>query len=402
MENLTYYSPTKIFFGKDQLNTLGDEIKFYGNRILFVYGQSHLKQNGVYDRIVHILKNAGIEWFELEGVQPNPRLGKVQQGIDVVRKENLEFILGVGGGSVLDTSKAVALGAKVDYNIWSAYEYFHSDLMHQPNNPNPNVYIPSAALPIGTVITKSGTGSEFDLTSVVTNTETKEKLLIMNGAVYPKFSFCDPTLTYTLSEKEMAYGIADMMTHYFEQYFSPSHNTDFLDYVKEGILKAIIANGRKVLNNLSDYAVRSELMYSATWSCSALNITGVTPEWTSHFIEHEVTALTDLNHGLGMAIIYPAWMKYVSKENPAKFAQYADRVFGVERNGRSDYDMAMEGIKKTQEFWSDLGIPSKLSEVGVDETLFPTIAKQAVRFGPLGSLKQIDEVDVTNILSICK
>ncbi len=402
MENLTYYCPTKILFGKNQLDTLGNEIKSYGNRILFVYGKEHLKNTGVYDRIVHLLKESEIEWIELPGVVPNPRLETVQQGIEICRKEKLEFILAVGGGSVSDTAKAIAMGVKVDYNIWDAYNFFHSNLLHQPKELPTKYLIPDDALPIGVVITKSGTGSEFDLTSVITNTELKEKLIIMNPVIYPKFSFCDPTLTFTLPRDETAFGIADMMTHYFEQYFSPTHDTDFLDHVKEGILQTIIVNAKKALENPTDYAVRAEIMYSAAWSCSALNITGVIPEWTSHFIEHEITAMTDLNHGCGMAIIYPAWMKYVIKELAEKCAQYAEKVWGIERKGRSDLDVAMDGIHRTEEFWKSLGIPSSLSEAGVDSSLFPIFAKKAVRFGPLGSLKNIEEEDVLNILSLCK
>lgn len=402
MENFTSQCPTKIIFGKDQLETLGDEILPYGNRVLFVYGENHLKQNGNYEKIATILRKSEIEWVELPGIKPNPRIDMVHRGIELCRDNKVEFILAVGGGSVSDTAKAIAMGVKTDYDIWEAYNFFHANLMHQPQNPPEKILIPNDALPVGVVITKSGTGSEFDLTSVQTNPELKEKLLIMNPVIYPKFAFCDPTLTYSLPKEELAFGIADMMTHYFEQYFSPSHNTVFLDNIKEGILRTIIQNGEKAMENPTDYAIRSELMYAAVYSCSALNITGVIPEWTSHFIEHEISAKNDLNHGCGMAIVYPSWMKYVYKEHPEKFAQYAERVWGIPRNGNLDEEVALEGIKKTQDFWKSLGIPSTLKEVNVDKSWFPEMAKKAVRFGPLGSIKTIEENDALQILNSCQ
>lgn len=402
MENFIYQCPTKLLFGEGQLENLAEEILPYGKHILFVYGQKSIKESGLYDRISTLLKTAGIEWIELGGVTPNPKLSLVNKGVEICKKEKIDFILAVGGGSVIDASKAIAAGSKVNYNIFNAYHYFHSDLMHTPKIRSTEVYIPSEALPIGVVLTKSGTGSEFDLTSVVTDLDAQEKLLIMNTVFYPKFSICDPTLLYSLPNDQTAYGIADMMTHYFEQYFSPSANTEFLDEFKEGMLRTIIKSGLRTVENPTDYITRSELMYAASWSCSTLNITGVIPEWSSHFIEHEITAITELNHGLGMAVIYPAWMKYVSKEHPEKFAQYGIRVWNLVKGNRSDYDLAQEAIQKTQDFWSSLGIPSSLSQIGIDPSIFPHVAKQAVRFGPLGSLKLLEEQDVLNILEMAK
>jgi hypothetical protein len=402
MENFINQCPTKLLFGEGQLENLANEILPFGNHILLVYGQKSCKETGLYDRIVKILKSAAIDWIELGGVTPNPKLSLVHQGIEICKNEKIDFILAVGGGSVIDASKAIAAGAKVDYDIWKAYNYFHSDLMHSPETRSQEVYIPNDAIPVGVVLTKSGTGSEFDLTSVVTNLEIKEKLLIMNPDLYPKFSICDPTLVYSLPKDQTAFGIADMMTHYFEQYFSPSLHTDFLDEFKEGILRTIVRNGPIVLENPDDYGARSELMYSAAFSCSSLNITGVIPEWSSHFIEHEITAMTELNHGLGMAIIYPAWMRYVSKEHPEKFAQYGIRVWNIVRGNRSDSDLALEAIQKTEDFWFSLGIPSSLTQVGIDPSIFPHAAKQAVRFGALGSLKLLGENDVLTILNMAR
>jgi hypothetical protein len=220
----------------------------------------------------------------------------------------------------------------------------------------------------------------------------------MNPVFYPRFSICDPTLTYTLPREQTAYGIADMMTHYFEQYFTPSSNTEFLDQMKEAVLRTVITCGPHALTNPTDYAPRADVMYAALWSCSAQNITGVIPEWTSHFIEHEVTALTDLNHGLGMAIIMPAWMRHVIDVSPPRFARFARNIWGVEQRGRDDMAVGLEGIDRLVEFWASLGIPRTFREAGVSADVLPVAARRAVRFGTMGSFKPVEEQDVLRIL----
>ncbi len=395
MENFVFYVPTKLLFGKGQLEKLPVELAPYGKRILLVYGKKHIKETGVYERVCGLLKKAGVTWFELEGVHSNPRMDLVYKGIEICREERIDFILAVGGGSVSDTAKAVAAGAKSDFDIWDAFADFLKRV------PDSEKKIPVDALPIGVITTKAGTGSEFDLTSVVTKWEDDaphEKLLHMNPVFYPRFTICDPTLTYTLPPDQTAYGIVDMMTHYFEQYFTGSKNTEYLDRMKEGVLKTVITCGPHALEKPDDYIPRADLMYAAMWSCSAQNIVGVVPEWTSHFIEHEITALTDLNHGLGMAVIFPAWMRYVIDAHPARFARYASEVWDIPRNGRNDFDLGMEGIEKTVEFWSLLGVPKTWTEAGVTPDLLPVAAKRALRFGTMGSFKQLKEEDVLNIL----
>jgi len=395
MENFVYDATTKLLFGKGQLDNLAQEILPYGKKILFVYGEKHLKQTGVYDRITTMLKAAGITWIDHGGVHPNPRLDYVHKGIEICRKEKVDFVLAAGGGSCSDAAKAIAGGAKADFDIWQAFADFRRPV------PFSEKKYPMTALPIGVVITKSATGSEFDITAVVTKTDgpTREKLLLMTPAFYPKFSICDPTLAFTLPADQTAYGAADMMTHYFEQYFGPSTDCEYLDRMKEGVLKTIITCAPQAVKNPNDYNARANLMYAAL-SCSCQTINGVIPEWTSHFIEHEITAVTDLQHGLGMAIIFPAWMKYVIKDNPKKFAQYAERVWDVQRKGRSDLEVGMEGIEKTQKFWASLGIPGTLTAAGVSKAIFPKAAKQAMRFGPMGSVKPINESDVLKILDM--
>lgn len=394
MQNFSYYNPVKLLYGEGQLNNVAQEILPYGKRVLFVYGQKHLKESGIYDQITNLFQDAGITWFDLGGVHSNPRLDLVQKGIEICRQEQIEFILAVGGGSSSDTAKAIAMGAKVDYNIWDAYEDFHN-LMHGNQVADPRV--PTESIPMGVAITKAATGSEFDYTTVLSNHDTQEKLMIINKVMYPKFSILDPTLTYTLPKEQIAYGTADIMTHYCEQYFTPDKDIEILDRTKEAGLKTVIESGVKAIENPKDYLAQSNLLYCAAWACCDQSMTGTLGGWDAHQIEHELSAITDVNHGLGMAIVFIGWMKYVIAEIPQKFAQYAERVWGIERRG-SDLEVGLRGIERTAEYWRSLDIPLTLTEAGVDTSVIPQAAKQAVRFGPLGLVKTLEEADVVKIL----
>lgn len=398
MENFSYYNPVKLLYGTGQVDHVGEEIAPYGKRVLLHYGQGHIKQSGVYDRIAKSLNQAGLEWVELPGVHPNPRLALVRQGIELCRQKNIDFILAIGGGSVSDSAKAIAMGVKMNYDVWPVYEDFNHRLHGGKVRDFP--HIPTGVLPFGVVMTKPGTGSEFDYTSVLTNTDTHEKLMVISKALYAKFAIHDPELTYTLPRQEIAYGTADIMTHIMEQYFTRSTDTEILDRYKEGGLKTVVEMGQRVINNPSDYAAQSQLLYIAAWACSDQTMSGALGGWAGHLIEHEITALTDLNHGHGMAIIYIPWMKYVVGEMPAKFAQYGERVWGIQRQGRSDLDVANEAIQRTADFWSSLGITLTWKETPGVQPILPTAARQAVRFGSLFSIKELHESDVLNILNM--
>ena len=393
MDNFVYQRPVRTLFGRGQLNNLAVEIKRYGTRILLTYGRHHIQHNGTYGRVVTLLKAGGIEWYELPGVHSNPRVDLVRQGIALCREHDLQFVLSIGGGSACDTAKAIAAGVKLPGDIWQAYIDFHTRIPEDEKK-----YVVREALPTGVVMTKAGTGSDFDMTSVLSNWETREKLMIIYPVLFPRFAICDPELSFSLPADQTAYGTADMMTHVFEQYFSHTADAPAQDRIKEGLLKTIIETGPRALANPQDYAARANLLYCASWACSQLVQLGVVNDWSSHLIEHEVTAITDLNHGLGMAIIYPGWMRYVITESPTKFAQYAERVWGIARQGRSDLEVGLEGIERTRQFWSALGIPSTLSAAHVDAAILPTAARQAVRFGPIGSYRTLEERDVLNIL----
>jgi alcohol dehydrogenase YqhD (iron-dependent ADH family) len=394
MENFVYSNPVKMLFGKGQLDNVAQEILPYGKRVLFVYGKKHLKENGVYDRITQQLKDAGIAWVDLGGVESNPKLDLVEKGIAICREENIDFVLAVGGGSSSDTAKAITLGAKADFPIWQAYEDFHN-LMHGNEVEDPKV--PAEALPLGVVMTKAGTGSEFDYTTVLSNREAKEKLMIINKVMYPKFCILDPTLTFTLPREQIAFGTADIMTHYFEQYFAKGDGTEMLDRSKEAGIKTVIESGARAVKNPDDYTAQGNLLYCAAWACSDHSMTGIYGGWDSHMIEHEISAITDLNHGWGMAIVYLGWMRYMIEEMPEKFGLFAEKVWGIERR-HPDVEIGMEAIERTAEFWRSLGIPLTLKEAGVDPAIIPQAAKRAVRFGPIGLIKPLGEEDAVKIL----
>lgn len=396
MENFDYYNPVRMLFGNGQIDQLAEQIKPYGHRILLVYGQHHAKQTGLYEKITDQLKKAGLEWVELEGVHPNPRYKLVETGIELVREHKLDFVLGVGGGSVSDTAKAIAVGAPLAYDVWDVFEDFNR-AMH---NPNYAVQYPvGEVLPFAIVMTKAGTGSEFDYTSVLSRRETKEKLMVINKSIYANFCIDDPSLTFSLPQDETVFGVADIMTHYLEQYLSPSVNTLATDRIKEGLLRTVIESGRRVLENPKDYDARAYLLYAAAWACCDQNMCGSIPEWSSHLIEHELTALTDLNHGHGMALIYSGWMPQVQSSIPSRFVAMAENVWQLPRNGRSDEAYGQAAIEATKEYWRDLGINLSLSASGVDTSLIPTIAERTLRFGAVGSAKALDKEAIITILT---
>ena len=397
MENYVYSNPVKLLYGQGQLEQIADEILPFGKRVLLVYGQKHLKKSGVYDKIIHLLKEKGIAVYDLEGVKPNPRVSLVRKGVEVCKNQDIDFILAAGGGSCSDTAKAIGIGAKVDYDVWQTFEDFHN-IMHQ--NDGDFSHVPSETIPVGVIMTKPGTGSEFDYTSVLSNQETKEKLMVINKVLYPVFAVHDPTLAYTLPKEERKFGIADIMTHYMEQYFTVSKNTLVLDRIKEAGLRTVIESGKEVFENPENYAAQSDLLYCAAWACSDQSMTGAFGAWASHQIEHEISAIADLNHGHGMAVVYIGWMKYILDYLPEKFARFARKVWGIAGNSKSDLELGREGIEKTALFWESLGITLSLSEAGVDSSVISRTAKQAVRFGPLGLIKQLKEQDVINILEL--
>ncbi|MCC3355720.1 iron-containing alcohol dehydrogenase [Bacillus sp. REN16] len=383
MENFTYYNPTKLIFGKGQLQELKNEVPHYGKKVLLVYGGGSIKRNGLYDQVIALLAEIGVEVHELPGVEPNPRLSTVRKGIEICRKEGIEFILAVGGGSVIDCTKAIAAGAKYDGDVW--------DFMTRKA-------VAKEALPIGTVLTIAATGSEMNSGSVITNWETNEKYGWGSPAVFPKFSILDPVNTFTLPKDQTVYGMVDMMSHVLEHYFHQVPNTLTQDQWCESILRTVIETAPKLINDLENYDYRSTIMLNGTLALNNMLNMGYRGDWATHNIEHAVSAVYDIPHGGGLAIIFPNWMKHVLDENVARFKQLAVRVFHVEVEGKTDREVALEGIEKLREFWDSIGAPSKLADYGIGEENLEIMADKTVVYGDFGRFKVLNKQDSLEIL----
>jgi alcohol dehydrogenase YqhD (iron-dependent ADH family) len=387
MNSFHFHNPTKLVFGKDTVEQLGDLIAPYGKTILLVYGGGSIKRTGLYDRVMEQLNGIGATVHELPGVEPNPRLSTVHKGIDLCRKEGVQFILAVGGGSVIDAAKAVAVGVPYEGDVWD-FCIRKAEI--------------EGALPLGTILTLAATGSEMNGNAVITNWEEKQKRSFGSIYAYPQFSILDPALTFTVPADQTANGIVDMMSHVFEQYFSKTENTPLQERLCESILQTVIENGQIALQEPANFAARSNLMLCGTYALNGGMISvGMQNDWASHGIEHEISAIYDIAHGAGLAIVFPNWMKYVYRERIDRFVQYAVRVWGIDPAGKSDEELALAGIEATREYFRKIGAPTRLSEVGIGSESLDRMAKEAVRFGPIGSFKKLEEQDVRNILEMC-
>ncbi|MFM1651334.1 iron-containing alcohol dehydrogenase [Brevibacillus sp. B_LB10_24] len=383
MNSFIYHNPTELIFGKGAIGHLADKVKALGKRILLVYGGGSIKKLGLYDNVVSILAEQGCHVVELAGVEPNPRLSTVYKGIKLCRSEQLDWILAVGGGSVIDASKAIAVGVKYDGDVWDFY-------MRNA--------VPQAALPLGTILTLAATGSEMNRSSVITNWETKQKLGV--STTFPTFSILDPEYTFTVPRDQTVYGIVDMMSHVFEQYFTQTMEIPLQSRFAESILQTVIENAPRVLENPHDYDARANLLYCGTMALNGTLPVGVETDWATHSIEHAVSAVYDIPHGGGLAILFPNWMKYVYKENVERFKQYAVRVWNIDPAGKSDEAVALEGIARTREFFNQIGAPSRLSDYGITDEQLDVMAQKATPFGPIGRFKPLEASDVHAILQM--
>ncbi len=382
MLDFTFQLPTRIIFGRNRLEKIGGEIKKNANRVLLVYGGGSIIRSGLYDRIIEMLKDNGIFFAELSGVQPNPRIDSVRQGVELCRKHDLEMILAVCGGSVIDCGKVIAAAYYYDGDPWDFF------------TRNTRV---TRALPIGAVLTIAATGSEMNGNAVINNDETKEKLGLFHPLLYPRFSLLDPTLTFTVPADQTAAGSADIMSHIFEQYFSPTPGTYVQDRMAEAMLKTCIHYSPIAIEEPDHYEARANLLWTSTLALNGLLSAGKATDWATHMIQHEVSALYDVTHGLGLAILTPHWMQYVLNEDTLpKFVQYARNVWQV--TAADDGQAAREGIDKTAQFFVSLGLADRLSEVGVEENQIEEIARKATAYGSLGRMKKLDAGDVANIL----
>jgi len=383
MEAFSFYNPTKLIFGKGQLEQLKQEIPHYGNSVLLVYGGGSIKRNGIYDKVISILQELNVHIHELSGVEPNPRISTVRKGVDICKKERVDFLLAVGGGSVIDCTKAIAAGAKYDGDPW--------DLVIKKA-------IPDDALPFGTVLTLAATGSEMNSGSVITNWETNEKYGWGSPLVYPKFSILDPVHTFSVPKDQTVNGIVDMMSHVLEQYFHTATNTPLQDRFCESLLKTVIEVSPYLLNDLENYELRETIMYSGTIALNGMLQMGYRGDWATHNIEHALSAVYDIPHAGGLAIIFPNWMKHHAETNPERFKQLAIRVFDVNPKGKTDVQVALEGIERLRDFWNSLGAPSRLADYDINDRNLDLLADKAMARGEFGNFKPLNRNDVLAIL----
>ncbi|MED1203489.1 iron-containing alcohol dehydrogenase [Heyndrickxia acidicola] len=383
MNGFELYNTTRLVFGEGKVNQLGELTKPFGQRVLLVYGGGSIKKSGLYDQVKQQLSLIGAIVQELSGIEPNPRLTTVNEGIRICREKDIQFILAVGGGSVIDAAKAIAAGALYDGDVWD-FTIRKATI--------------TQALPIGTILTLAATGSEMNGGSVITNLETKQKRTMGSKLLYPKFSIVDPTLTFTVPVNQTVNGIIDIMSHVFEQYFSQTPSTPIQDRFAEGILLTVIENGEKAIANGNDYDSRANLLLSGTYAMNGILPIGVTADWATHVIEHEVSAIYDIPHGEGLSIFFPNWMKFVYKERIDKFVQFATRVWNVSPEGKTDDEIALEGIEATRSYFKRIGSPITLQEVGINDEHFERMADEATQFGDIGNFKKLSKEDVLSIL----
>ncbi|MCG9479090.1 MAG: iron-containing alcohol dehydrogenase [Actinomycetia bacterium] len=387
MKNFEFNMPTKVIFGKDTEKNIGPEIKKYTDKVLFHYGGGSIKANGLYDKVLKSLRQNDIEFVELAGVKPNPRLSLVKEGIKLCRENNIEFILGVGGGSVLDSAKAIAIGVPYQGDVWD----FYTDKATIEE-----------ALPVGAVLTIPAAGSEASNGSVITDDSTDYKRPAESELIRPRFAVMNPEVTFTLPPYQTVCGASDIMAHVFERYFTRVKNVDLTDRLCESVLKTMIKYTPQVLEEPENYDARAEIMWTGTVAHNDLLTTGRQGDWGSHMIEHELSAIYDIAHGAGLSIVFPAWMKYVFKTDVERFVQFAARVWNVEPDLFDMQSTALEGISRLEQFYKKINLPTRLSDINIGDDRFEEMADKAVEFGNLGSFVELKKEDVLSILKLAK
>ena len=390
MQNFIYDIPTKVYFGKDQLRgNLGREVGALGQKVLLCYGGGSIKQSGLYYQVLNDLQAAGLEIFELSGIEPNPRVESVRQGAAICKEHGIQVLLAVGGGSVIDAVKFIGGAAKSDADAW--------DLVTKKAPL-------TDSLPIVSVLTLAATGSEMNAGAVISNLETQQKIGGGHPAMRPRVSFLDPQNTFTVSKFQTAVGAVDILSHVFEIYFIP-HDMDMLSNIQEGIMKAVIKNAPIAYRDPENYEARANLMWASSWAINGFLNSQQTVTWTCHPIEHEISAFYDITHALGLAILTPRWMTYILDENTApRLARFGTEVWGIDSH-QDDMEIAKQAIAKMSEFFFEtLELESNLSKLGITNEHFQTMAQRVANRGEDGYLhgfKSLNQQDIVNILEAC-
>lgn len=357
MDNFTFYSPTYFDFGKNAESHVAELIRRYGgSKVLLHYGGGSIKKNGLYQRVVEYLEDAGLQYVELGGVKPNPRSGLVYEGVELCKNEKVDFILAVGGGSTIDSAKAIAAGSVYQGDFMDFYQGKASI---------------EKALPIGTILTIAAAGSEGSPNTVITEEKTLVKKGTKSDLLRPKFSILNPELTCTLPPYQTAAGCTDIMVHVCERYFSNTEEVEITDRLCEGILKTIIHEAPRVIENPDNYDARANIMWAGMLAHNNVCGVGRVQDWASHHIEHELSALYDVTHGAGLAVITPLWMRYVMKKNPHKLVLFANRVWDIPMNEKEPEKVALQGIEAFEKFLKKIGMPSTFKEIGAKEEDIP-------------------------------
>ena len=390
MNDFAFYSPTRFVFGRGAENKVGALVKgLGGTKALLHFGGGSARRSGLLGRVEKSLADAGVGCVSLGGVQPNPRSGLVREGIALCRREKVDFVLAVGGGSVIDSAKAIAFGTLYEGDF--ADYYFGKDVKNQPQVP--------AALPIGTVLTIAAAGSEGSANSIINLEPGNLKRGATGDALRPKFSVLNPELTFTLPPFQTACGLTDIFAHVVERYFTPTKDVTVTDELCEAVMRTVVAESAKVMSNPQDYEARANIMWAGTIAHNNVCGVGRAQDWSSHGIEHELSALYDCAHGAGLAVVMPAWMEYVMETDLVRFARFAWRVWEVE--DADPKSAAQEGIRRYRAWLRSIGMPQTFKELGAKEEDIPKLVETlGLKGNTLGAFRPLADEDVTNILRI--
>ena len=382
--NFTYHNPTKLVFGKDALDGLAAELAQYGPRVQLSYGGGSIKKTGLYDRVMAILREAGKEVFEDAGVMPNPTVEKLREGAAIARDNDVDLILAVGGGSVVDYAKAVGVSAHCEEDPWEKY-YLR---MEEPE---------CRIVPVGCILTMAGTGSEMNGGAVITNHDSKLKIghVFANPEVFPRFAILNPELTYTVPKYQMIAGIFDIMSHLMEQYFSGVDDSTS-DYLMEGLMRSLVQASRAAVANPTDYEARSNIMWTATWALNTLVAKGKATDWEVHMIGQAIGAYTDATHGMTLSAVSPAYYRHIMPHGLEKFARFARTVWEVSVEGRTPEELAAAGIDALEAWMREIGCVMSVAELGVTDDMLEGIADAT--FIMEGGYKILSREDVLSIL----
>lgn len=382
--NFKYSNPTKLYFGEDSLNNLKEELAGYGKNVQLAYGGGSIKKNGIYDQVVVVLKECGKEIFEDGGVMPNPTVEKLAEGCQIARDNQVDFILAVGGGSVCDYSKAVSVSAYCEDDPWEKYYIRFED-------------VTCKTIPVGCVLTMVGTGSEMNGGAVITNHEQKLKIgHVFGDNVFPKFSILNPKFTYSLPKYQMVSGCFDIMSHILEQYFS-GEDDNTSDYIAEGLLRSLITSSKAAVKNPEDYEARSNIMWTATWALNTLIAMGKTTDWEVHMLGQAVGAHTDATHGMTLSAVSIPYYRYIMADGLQKFKRYAVNVWNVNPAGKTDEQIALEGLDCMESYMKEIGLVMNISEFGVTKDMIESVADSTLVME--GGYRVLTHEDIVNVLT---